>query len=155
MAGNGVMDRWKWGLPFVVIAMILFTFSMYQWIIPRTDLEVRTVYHEAPGGGGTGGTININVLLTNQGNRDIDDLECIVWVRSGEGEVLSFKEVKNVFLGSRENTEMKLVIVGSHYSVYKIAVELLFHSVGSDHSRDLDYSTSEDAMNLVFVENLP
>ena len=69
-------DRLTWLVPLAVLILVLLSFGTYQWIIPRTDLEVRTVYHEAPGGGGTGGTVNINVLLTNLGNREIGSLEC-------------------------------------------------------------------------------
>ncbi|MFO8051095.1 MAG: hypothetical protein R6V01_05280 [Thermoplasmatota archaeon] len=155
MGRRGITDRWKWLLPFAVLVVILFSFSMYQWFIPRTELEVRTVYHETPGGGGTGGVLNVNVLLTNKGNRDVEDLTCIVRVRDMKEEVLSFEEVENVFLSGRENMELKLVMVGSHYERYRITVEVLFSSLGKTYMDDLEYQTREDAMNLVFVENLP
>lgn len=155
MKGPGITDRWKWAIPFAVIAVILMAFSMYQWIVPRTDLEVRTVYHEAPGGGGTGGLVNVNVLLTNKGNRDIEDLECLVRVINAEGSILVFKDVKGVLLQERDNAELKLVLVGSQYKDYRITIDLVFSSARKDYVRDLEYVTQEDAMNLVFVEDLP
>ncbi|MFW3146285.1 MAG: hypothetical protein ACMUIE_05690 [Thermoplasmatota archaeon] len=148
-------NRWKWVLPFVVLIVILVVFSMYQWVIPRTDLEVRTVYHEAPGGGGTGGGININILMTNKGNRDIEELTCFARVRDQEGEVVAFREVESLFMESRENVELKLHFVGSQYETYRISLDLDFSSVGRQYSRDLTYTTVEDTMNLVFVEKVP
>jgi hypothetical protein len=146
--------RWMWALPFTILAVILLSFATYQWIIPRTNLEIRTVYHEAPGGGGTGGTIHVNVLFTNAGNREISDLESIITVSNAEGGVLARHTLVPTKLEIRKNVEVKLILLGSHYEEYRISISLDFVSSGDSNSNSLTYNTAEDVMTLVFVENI-
>jgi hypothetical protein len=134
--------------------VILLGFATYQWVIPRTDLEVRTVYHEAPGGGGTGGTININVLLTNLGNRQVGSLECDVVVSVEGSGIVARHSLGPETLGQGENVEIKIAHIGSHYDTYILDIDLSFDCSGNSLSKDLSYETEEDVMNLVFVENI-
>lgn len=143
-----------WALPLGVLLVILLSFATYQWIIPRTNLEVRTVYHEAPGGGGTGGTININVLFTNLGNREIKSLECDAVVSVMGGGVVARHSSDPEDLVKGENIEIKITYIGSHYDTYLIDLDVSFECSGDSHSRSMSYRTVEDTMNLVFVENL-
>jgi hypothetical protein len=147
-------NKWMWALPLGVLLVILLSFATYQWIIPRTDLEVRTVYHEAPGGGGTGGTININVLFTNLGNRDVSSLECDVTVTiKGDGVVTRHSSGPET-LSMDDNVEIKITHIGSHYVTYLIDLDISFECSGDSYSNTMNYETIEDTMNLVFVENL-
>ena len=143
-----------WMVPVAVLIIVLISFGTYQWIIPRTDLEVRTVYHEAPGGGGTGGTININVLLSNLGNREISSLESTVSVMLKTGGKVSNHETGPDTLASGDNIEVKITYIGSQYDTYLIEIQLRFDCSGDTHTTTLNYETKEDVMNLVFVKNL-
>lgn len=154
MSRGGVDNKWMWMLPLGVLLVIILSFATYQWIIPRTDLEVRTVYHEAPGGGGTGGTININVLFTNLGNREVRSLECDVSISILDEGVVTRHSSGPDTLSSDENIEIKITHTGSHYVTYVIDLEVSFECSGDSHSRTMSYQTVEDTMNIVFVENL-
>ena len=151
---ESIDTKWMWALPLVVLLIILLSFASYQWLIPRTNLEVRTVYHEAPGGGGTGGTININVLLTNLGNREISSLKCDVIFSIQGGGIVQRHSMGPESLVQNENIEIKVSYIGSHYDTYLIGIDVSFDCSGDSHSKSLNYETKEDAMNLVFVENV-
>lgn len=153
MKGN-LNDKWMWALPLGVLLVIMLSFATYQWFIPRTDLEVRTVYHEAPGGGGTGGTININVLMTNLGNRDVRSLKCDVTLSIMDGGVVTRHSMGPDNLVNDENIEVKITYIGSHYDTYLIDLKVSFECSGNSFSETMSYRTIEDTMNLVFIENL-
>jgi hypothetical protein len=147
-------SRKKWLVPVIVLSIILFGFVSYQWVIPRTNLEVRTVYHESPGGGGTGGTINLNILITNWGNRQVSSLDCFVFILDNTGKEVARNRIQDMTLSRGENAEIKLPFVGSQYIDYSIIIDLGFESSGNDYSDDIQYETQEDQMNLVFVKNI-
>jgi hypothetical protein len=144
----------RWAVPSAVIVLVIISIISYQFIVPRTSLEVRTVYHESPGGGGTGGIINVNVLLSNRGNRDLTDIACTVLVRDGSGSVLSRDGLEGTSLRSRDNTELRLSFVGNHYSTYTITLTIELVSMGDTLAREIVHTTREDSMNLVFVDRL-
>ncbi|RLF68833.1 MAG: hypothetical protein DRN57_02830 [Thermoplasmata archaeon] len=144
----------KWWIPVIMVGIVIIAFLFYQWIIPRTNLEVRTVYHESPGGGGTGGVINVNVLLTNWGNREISDLDCRVVVDQVGGGEMARNEAPDLVLGRGENAEIKLSFIGSQFADYKISISLSMICSGSTTERVLVHETEEEQMNLVFVDNL-
>ena len=154
MLKEGVNNKWMWAIPLSVLLIILLSFATFQWIIPRTDLEVRTVYHEAPGGGGTGGTVNINVLFTNLGNREVRSLECDVMISIEGFGVVERHSLGPENLESDENIEIKITYIGSHYDTYLVDLDISFECSGNSHSDQMSYRTVEDTMNLVFVENL-
>jgi hypothetical protein len=144
----------KWLVPVIAIAVVLLLFASYQWIIPRTNLEIRTVYHESPGGGGTGGVININILLINKGNRRIDDLDCMVIVRETGGREVGRNNLESMDLSRGTNAEIKLNVIGSQYRGYRISIDLSFEEFRGRETVTLEHSTTEDQMNLVFVDNI-
>ncbi|MCU0798488.1 MAG: hypothetical protein MUC62_02305 [Candidatus Thermoplasmatota archaeon] len=144
----------KWVAPLIVLLVVLVAFTTYQYILPRTDLEVRTVYHESPGGGGTGGVINVNILLTNKGNREVTGFDCSVNVMMTDGIEMTRGGFEDETLLSRDNTEIRLYFVGSHYSTYRIVVRVVFGSMGNTITQELVHSTIEDSMNLVFVDRI-
>lgn len=134
--------------------VVLVAFAAYSYVIPRTELEVRTVYHESPGGGGTGGVINVNILLTNRGNRGLTGLDCSVNVVEANGTEMTRGGIEGGSLLSRDNTEIRLSFIGSHYSTYMIIVVVVFGSMGNTITAEIEHSTIEDSMNLVFVDTV-
>ncbi|MGA1822919.1 MAG: hypothetical protein ACMUIG_10380 [Thermoplasmatota archaeon] len=149
-----IRNLWKWVLPAGLVVILVLGFSAYQWIIPRTELEVRTVYHEAPGGGGTGGLINLNVLLTNWGNREIEDLDCTAVIREMDGSEMGRGVVEGESLSRKDNVEIIIQFVGSQYNTYSVDMSVRFECSGSTYFRELNYKTHEDQMNLVFVDTV-
>ncbi|MGA1792961.1 MAG: hypothetical protein ACMUHM_03330 [Thermoplasmatota archaeon] len=147
-------DKLVWLVPVAVTLILLISFGMYQWVVPRTDLEIRTVYHEAPGGGGTGGTIHFNVLLSNMGNREISSLECSVLVQLKGGGKVASHDMEPEMLAPGDNMEIKITYIGSQYDTYIIDIDVRFDCSGDTHTGSLDYETKEDLMNMVFVENM-
>jgi len=134
--------------------VVLVAFTTYQYVVPRTRLEVRTVYHESPGGGGTGGVINVNVLMTNRGNREVTGLDCSVYVQGANSSEMTRGGIEDETLRSRDNMEIRLSFIGSHYSTYRIVVQLVFGSMGDTIGREIMHSTREDSMNLVYVDSI-
>jgi hypothetical protein len=149
-----VGKRKRWLIPLTAIVLVILAFASYQWIIPRTNLEVRTVYHESPSGGGTGGVINVNVLITNRGNRPVEDLDCMVIVRDLDGREKGRNMVENMGLERGQNAEIKLTIIGSQYIDYTISVDIDFETYKDSARETLEYHTYEEQMNLVFVDNI-
>ncbi len=147
-------SKMRWLVPLGVVVIVLLGFIIYQWVIPRTNLEIRTVYHESPGGGGTGGVINLNVLLTNWGNREVSDLDCMVIVHDSNGQEVARNILDDMTLSRSENAEMKLTFIGSQYLLYNISIDIDFRSNGNSHDRFIEHETEEEQMNLVFVDNL-
>ncbi|MBN1539913.1 MAG: hypothetical protein JW939_07195 [Candidatus Thermoplasmatota archaeon] len=154
MLKDGWEKKLPWMAPLVVLIVLLISFGMYQWAIPRTELEVRTVYHEAFGGGGTGGTVNVNILLSNLGNRNLRSLECSVSVRLKDGGSVGKHDPDPSDLAAGENIEIRITCIGSHYETYIIDMDVRFDCSGNTHLRSLSYETREDTMTLVFVENI-
>ena len=144
----------KWVVPLVILLILLISFATYQWIIPRTDLEIRSVYHESPGGGGTGGAINYNVLITNWGNRKVEDLSCSVRIVNSTGGVVASDSVQDISLSRKENVELKLHFIGDQFSRFRMYTHMIFDCGGDTYIEDFDHSTHEDQMNLVFVDNI-
>ena len=144
----------KWMIPLIVLLLILAGVVSYQWLIPRTDLEVRTVYHEATGGGGTGGLIHVNILLTNWGNREISDLHCRYTVSIVNGSEMAHHESSSMILQRKDNAELKLDFVGSQYWEYLIEIQISFTGSSGKVSKDLAYNTFEETMNIVFIERI-
>jgi len=136
-------------VPFAVLAVILVTAGTVIYVVPRTDLRVRIVYHETPGGGGTGGIMNINVVLDNRGNRDISGLDCGVSV-TRDGRPVSADSVADVSLPPGDIAEVRLVIIGSQYYTYSIISHIRFECRGQTYMADLSCVTVEDEMNQVF-----
>ena len=147
-------SRRKWLVPLIVLGILFLSFMTYQWIIPRTNLEIRTVYHESPGGGGTGGVINLNVLLTNWGNREVTDMDCSVRVIDDSGREVARNNINDMSLSRGDNAEIKISYIGSQYIDYTIKIEISFSSTGDDFQKDIEHRTVEDQMNLVFVNNI-
>ena len=143
-----------WLVPLLVLLVLLLSFATYEWVIPRTDLEIKTVYHEGIVGGGTGGSINLNVLLTNEGNREIEKLDCRITVRERYGGIVTEKDIEGVSLGKGENTEVMIHFTGSHFSTYVIDLDTSFECRDDTHSDKFVHETHEDVMNIIFVDNL-
>lgn len=145
-------NLWKWAIPTGLVVILLFSFATYQWIIPRTELEIRTVYHEAPGGGGTGGMINLNVLLTNWGNREVEDLDCTAVIRETGGSEMGRGIIEGESLLRKDNVEIVIQFVGSQFNTYDIELSIRFGCTGNTYINEFSYSTFEDQMNIVFVD---
>ena len=139
-------------LGFVIgmIAILIFA-GLYAYIIPRTSLEVRTLYSEGSGGGMTP-QINVNVKLTNRGTRDITGLSGNVTVTSSDGAMVASKEFS--YTGSRmnrgENMEIALHYHASQLEDYNITINLSFRGHDGSVREVFEHTTHEPDMNIEF-----
>lgn len=141
-------------IPVAIVVIALSAMVSYKFAIPRTDMEVRTVYHEMPGGGGTGGVINVNVLLDNRGNRMVSSVSCFLEVRDLDDGLIVARSISGISLGPGKVAELSSSFIGSQYEDYRISIHVRFESIGGTRIRDMDYFTVEDHMNLVFIERI-
>jgi len=146
--------RYAFIVPFAIAVAVLILVGAYLFVIPRTGLEVRTVYHETPGGGGTGGTINVNVLFTNKGNREIEDLKVQAQVLGPGSMSMDSSDLDGMSISPNDNAEIKMAFTGSQYDTYMIMIHIRYESRGQTVVEDLKHITAEDEMNLVFVERI-
>jgi len=143
----------------VIVVIIIFILAiviaaLYFLIIPRTCLSIETVYHERLGGGSTGGGINLNLLLTNDGTTEINGIDVDVTVINQTNVQMSkiTNYISNLQRG--ENQEIKTDFIGNHFETYYISIRISFSSGETFFSKDLSYKTTEDSMNLVFFDKV-
>lgn len=98
--------------------------------------------------------MNINVLLSNLGNREVESLECSVSVSLKGGGIIAKHGSGPDDLAAGENIEIKITSIGSQYETYLIDMDVRFDCSGDTYTSSFKYETVEDVMNIVFVENL-
>lgn len=128
----------------VVIVVVL---AIYQYVLPRTDVKVITVFHE-----GSLNVINVNVKLRNDGNGEITDIQVGVTVRNATSTFIH-QIYNRSALPPSSDVEFKPYFFGDQYEIYHIAVEVSFVSHGVDFAREFSY-TAKDYMTLRFEDSI-
>ena len=148
------------GKKFVVLFVVTILLSLlisqilYLYVIPRVTLDVRTVYHEATGGGGTGGLINVNSKIINSGTVEARGVEISVKLLNSNKSVLVNKSYYQNILSPGESHELKLITNGNCYEDYYIIVEIQFETSNSEFIEKYNYKTHEDVMNIGFEDSI-
>ena len=140
------------GLAVVVLA-ILIVAGLQAFIIPRTELEVRTVYHESSGGG-TAPLIDFNVRFTNEGTRDINSLIVNVEIYNSTGHRVATRNLDytgNTLLKG-ERIDLDIPFYGSQLEDYKIRIGVAFQGHRGYVETTLEHITHEPEMNQEFVD---
>jgi hypothetical protein len=140
----------------VIALLLLFAVSAiaYFYLYPRTDLSIKTVYHERMGGGSTGGGININILFTNSGTTQIKGLTYVLNVlNQTDVHIKSLTDVVTL-IEPGDDTEIATSFIGNHFDTYYISLTINFQSDGGTYSADFSYKTTEDAMNIIFQSHM-
>jgi hypothetical protein len=141
----------------VIIAIIILAGSgIYYYILPRVEVELTTVYHEATGGASSGGLINVNTQIKNVGTKSLEDINVSLEVTDSESEkiVASYSNsYYKIEIGEKE--EPRVEFMGNHYLPYRIHVKIEFSADGKIFSREFTYNTGDkEAMNLIYKEKI-
>jgi len=131
----------------VLVAVILAT-SAYI-LYPRRSLQVYLLYHEAIGGGGVGGIIDVNLMVKNTGNRKAGYVEGYLSVVGEGGEEVLRLNISFWDLAPGDVDEAQGYFVGDQFRSYRIEVSLTY-SIGEKEGSVMKVlQISEDYMNVI------
>jgi len=128
--------------------------ALYSFIIPRVGAELTVVYHEASGGGGTGGVININIKVENTGNLPLDDIEVRFIVQNDTGSPQANASDTHYQIAPGGEEEFKNFFFGSQYEDYTIIIDISFDAGDIRYSETYTYETWEPDMTIQFTEKI-
>jgi hypothetical protein len=137
-----------------IIMVILISQLLYSYVIPRVTLDLKTVYHEATGGGGTGGLVNVNSKIINSGTVEAKDLKIFIQVLDFNEEILINETFTEDTFSPGQAHEVKLVTNGNCYTDFFIILEVQFYTSGNEYYEKFRYKTHEDAMNIGFEDSI-
>ena len=141
-------------LVIMIILIIILAQVLYYYVIPRVTIDARTVYHEATGGGGTGGLINVNSKIENSGTVEARDFQVSVSVYNSTRKLLTNSTYTKSILSPGQSHEVKLSAQGNCYEDFYIIVEIQIQTSGDDYYEKYNYKTYEDAMNIGFEDSI-
>ena len=141
---------------FLVILLLILAigFVSYTYIIPRVTIDLKTVYHEATAGGGTGGLINLNTKISNTGTVDANDCQVNISIYNSSEELLTAKSFEYSTLSPGEEHELKLISSGNCLETFHFILEVEFEANGNEYYERYNYKTHEDAMNIGFEDQI-
>jgi len=140
----------------VVIALLLLAIVMcaavYVFVVPRVKLEIRTWYTE-----GMFESINIDFLLKNKGTVTIEDLTISITIYNASGCVLDgFNQGDITIKPWRKVALPNIQIFGSenntHYTQYRIVIEILCTARGDRYSAHIEHVTEEPYLTLTWED---
>ena len=132
----------------MVIAVISILVISYIYIIPRTELTVKTIFNENFSG------IAVGCKIKNSGNKDIDDFSIHMEIRNstkGVMDELNFTR-KSIRPGEEFDTT-NLQFYGDQFETYTIILEIEFKSDGKSY-KDTIKHTAKDYMNLTWDDKI-
>jgi len=140
----------------VVVIIILAGAGLYYLALPRVDVELITIYHEATGGASSSGFINVNLQINNKGTRALEDVNVTISViQTDTNNVVAGFSDLFYQINRGEFEEPALDFMGDHYQAYNIEVHIEFSAAGKIYDKNYGYDISENsAMNLIFRENI-
>jgi hypothetical protein len=139
----------------IIILIVFFTSqTLYLYIIPRVTVELDTVYHEAIGGGGTGGAINVNSKFENSGTVEIQNFILTVsLLNSSKGRLVDDTYSMDL-VEPGDSHELKLFTYGNSFEKFFIIVEIEFETNDREFNKKYLYETHEPTMNIGFEEEI-
>ena len=140
----------------VVLILVIFISGqlLYLYIIPRVTIDFKTVYHEATGGGGTGGLINVNTKFINSGTIEVDDFRMTVSVLDATQKLLTNGTYNQGIVYPGDSYELKLTTNGNSYEKFYIILEIEFGTEKNEYTKKYVYETHEVAMNIGFEDSI-
>jgi len=138
----------------LIIVIIIFAQLLYWYVIPRVNVDLKTVYHEATGGAGTGGSINVNSKYINIGTESLNNFKITLSIRDSTRSLLATKTHEESLISPGAEHELKLVTNGNCYEKFYIELEVKFRAADSDYYEKYSYETYEDAMNIGFEDSI-
>jgi hypothetical protein len=140
----------------VVLILVIFISGqlLYLYVIPRVTMDFKTVYHEATGGGGTGGLINVNTKFINSGTVQVDDFQMTVSVLDAARELLTNGTYEQGIVYPGDSYELKLTTNGNSFEKFYITLEIVFDTEKNEYTKKYLYETHEVAMNIGFEDSI-
>jgi len=138
----------------LIITIFVIAQILYIYVIPRVTIDLKTNYHEATGGGGTGGQINVNTLFINSGTIEITNLKIIVAVFNATMALLTKETYENDLVSPGNSHQLKLFTSGNCFETFYIDLEVEFETSNNEYYEKFNYKTHEDAMNIGFEDNI-
>ena len=139
---------------FIIIILVLCSQLLYQYVIPRVTIDLRTGYHEALGGGGTGALINVNSKFINSGTIEIEDFQMTVTVLNSSQHVLTTDSFEQELISPGEDYELKLKTNGNCFETFFIELIVQFSTKDKDYHEKYLYKTHEDTMNIGYDDTI-
>jgi hypothetical protein len=141
-------------LVILIIIIIFLSQILYSFVIPRVTLDLKTIYHEATSGGGTGGLINVNTKATNSGTVEVRDFQISVDVLNSTRDLLVNDTYEKNILLPGQSYELKVATNGNCLETFYIIVEVQFKTSNDEYYEKFMYKTHEDAMNIGFEDTI-
>ena len=138
----------------IILIMILSAQILYLYVIPRVTIDLKTYYHEATGGGGTGGLINVNSKFLNSGTEEVENFIITVTILNNTKDILVKKTYEQDIVEPKDSEELKLSTNGNAFETFYIIVELEFETQKNQYSKKYLYETHEDTMNIGFEDSI-
>ncbi len=140
----------------VLLMIIIFVVAqiLYIYVIPRVTIDTKTIYHEATGGGGTGGIINVNSKFINSGTMDVDNFAITVSLLNKTKDILITETYEQNIVKPKDEHEVKLVTNGNCFETFYIIVEIQFETGKNEYSKKYLYETHEAAMNIGYEDSI-
>ena len=139
----------------VLILLILVIAQVsYLYVIPRVTIDLKTVYHEATGGGGSGGLVNLNSKFINSGTVDVNDFKMKVAIFDSNKVLLKNETFEQSLVSPGDSHEIKLITNGNCYETFYIELEIEFNTDNNEYYEKYNYKTHEDAMNIGFEDTI-
>jgi len=139
---------------FLVLLIFIFSQVLYFYVIPRITIDLKTVYHEATGGGGTGGSINVNTKFINSGTVEVENFIILVTILDNSKTLLVNETYNQGTMSPGNSHELKFTTNGDTFKTFYIIVELQFNNGNNDYSKKYLYETHEDSMNIGFEDQI-
>lgn len=141
-------------LVFAIILIIIIAQILYLVAIPRVTIDLKTIYHEATSGGGTGGLINVNSKVINSGTVEVRDFKITLSVLDSNKTLLINDSYSKNILSPGQDYELKLITNGNHLTTFYMILEVQFETSNNEYYEKYMYKTHEDAMNIGFEDTI-
>ncbi len=133
----------------IIVLIILLGFIGYKYVIPRLDLEVKVVYRESQLA-----NINLTVIISNEGNTDVDDIWVRVNMDDENGRTMGEMNRTYPGLSSDSSRDFGRNLVGDQGLDHIINVSISFEHDGKRFYKDWSFEENEEIMLLAFEERI-
>ncbi|MDP6157062.1 MAG: hypothetical protein QGH39_02410 [Candidatus Thermoplasmatota archaeon] len=136
---------------FVIITVLLIINGLigYHYVLPRVQLDVKVIYHEE-----VAGNIQVNVRLTNSGNKIITNLEVSLDFVDEKGKDLGNRHELFQSIESGIEKNIHLNSSGDPNIDHTINLVLTFSAGENEYSGNWTLEDSKGYMNVAFEKTL-
>ena len=137
-------------LAILAVIVLLTGALLYAYVVPRTTMQVETLFHQSFSGN------SIGVRMKNTGTLDISNISVDVEVFDMDGESIHHPDpIRGIDIDAHESYEFSTSFRGSQIVKYKIVINLTFESDGEEYDETIRHTTSGEFMNENWKDRLP